>query len=144
MKTTHGLRLGGRRGAALVEFVLVLPLLMLLVFGMVEMGLLIKDKLALNQVAREGVRCAALRGTSASVTSRVNSWSTKLGLKTADVTAITLAYTDPSTGGATASPPPPGSDVAVTLTYRHRPITKIIPVMPNPTIIKATMVMTLE
>jgi len=58
--------LGGRRkaprdrGAAAVEFALLLPLLMLLVFGIVDFGRALNAQITLTQAAREGARLAAL------------------------------------------------------------------------------------
>lgn len=48
------------RGAALVEFALLLPLLLLLVFGVIEFGRGYHTKTTLTHAAREGVRVAAL------------------------------------------------------------------------------------
>lgn len=47
-------------GAALVEFAIVASLLFLLVFGIIEFGLMMKDYLALCQGVREGARAACL------------------------------------------------------------------------------------
>ena len=60
-----------KRGAALVEFAIVALLLFTLLFGIIEFGLIIKDYLTLSQAAREGARCAALRGMPDEVTERV-------------------------------------------------------------------------
>jgi Flp pilus assembly protein TadG len=48
------------RGAAAVEFALLLPLLMLLVFGIVDFGRALNAQITLTQAAREGARMAAL------------------------------------------------------------------------------------
>jgi hypothetical protein len=50
----------GRRGAALVEFVIVVPLLLLLVLGIMEFGMVMHDYIMLAQGAREGARTAAI------------------------------------------------------------------------------------
>ncbi len=61
-----GMRRGPReRGAAAVEFALVLPLLLLLVLGGIDYGLYFSDSMALRDAARAGARSAALEpGTS--------------------------------------------------------------------------------
>lgn len=51
---------GSDRGAAAVEFALVLPLLLLIVFGIVDFGRAYNAQIELTQAAREGVRLAAL------------------------------------------------------------------------------------
>ena len=50
----------GDRGAAAVEFALLLPLLLLLVFGIIDFGRAINAQITLTQAAREGARLAAL------------------------------------------------------------------------------------
>jgi Flp pilus assembly protein TadG len=52
----------GDDGAAAVEFVLVVPILLLLVFGIVNFGYLFGQKLSLNQAVREGARMAVVPG----------------------------------------------------------------------------------
>ena len=52
----------GRRdqGAAAVEFVLVLPVLLLLIFGIVDFGRMLNAQIVVTESAREGARAAAL------------------------------------------------------------------------------------
>jgi Flp pilus assembly protein TadG len=72
------------RGAAAVEFAIVLPLLLLIVFGVVDFGRAYNAKVTLAQAAREGARLEAL---SASLS----------------LSAIQVAAT--GFGGVTVSPP---------------------------------------
>jgi len=61
------------RGASAVEFALVAPLLILLVFGIVEFGITYNRVQGLHAAAREGARLASLpQTTSGQITSRVN------------------------------------------------------------------------
>ena len=48
------------RGAAAVEFALLLPVLLLLVFGIIDFGRALNAQITLTQAAREGARIAAL------------------------------------------------------------------------------------
>ena len=48
------------RGAAAVEFALLLPVLLLLVFGIIDFGRALNAQITLTQAAREGSRLAAL------------------------------------------------------------------------------------
>lgn len=52
-------RLRGERGAVAVEAAIITPLLVLLVFGIVEYGLLFKDSLAVTTAIRSGARTAS-------------------------------------------------------------------------------------
>ncbi len=53
-----------RRGAALVEFALVSGLLCLLLFGIIEVGLLFGDQALVGAAAREAARSAAVGDTT--------------------------------------------------------------------------------
>lgn len=62
-----------RRGAAVVEFAIVAPVLLLLVLGMIEYGRLVMVQQVITNATREGARQAVLDGaTTASVTTVVN------------------------------------------------------------------------
>jgi Flp pilus assembly protein TadG len=64
-----------RRGAAAVEMAIVLMLLIVLVFGIIEMGRAIMVHQVLTNAAREGARRAVIPGaTDAQVTSRVDQY----------------------------------------------------------------------
>ena len=62
-----------RRGTTTVEFALVAPLLIFLLFGIIEFGIIVKDVVGLNQAAREGARVAAVGATPATLDNRVGS-----------------------------------------------------------------------
>ena len=77
-------RLGrAERGAELIEFALVLPLLLLLVLGIVDFGFLFQRLEVVTNAAREGARIAILPsyGTT-DVISRVNSYLLQGGVPT--------------------------------------------------------------
>jgi Flp pilus assembly protein TadG len=77
--------LRNNRGAALVEFAIVVSLLMVLLFGIIDFGWLIKDYLAINQAAREGARTAAIGKPTPEIVTRVLDSAPILGLKSADI-----------------------------------------------------------
>ena len=52
----------GEKGAALVEMAIVLPLLVILVFGIVEYGLLFKEKLTIAAATSSAARTGATMG----------------------------------------------------------------------------------
>jgi Flp pilus assembly protein TadG len=56
----------GETGAAAVEFAIVLPVLVMLLFGIVQMSMAFNRSQGLHAAAREGARLAALRQTTRS------------------------------------------------------------------------------
>ena len=59
----HGKR--RERGAAMVEMAVVMPLLLLLVFGIIEFGLLFRERLTIASAASSAARTGATMGTRA-------------------------------------------------------------------------------
>ena len=55
------------RGAAAVEFALVVPILLVMVFGIIDFGLAINRYAMVNNAAREGVREASLGATESEI-----------------------------------------------------------------------------
>jgi Flp pilus assembly protein TadG len=62
----HHIRLHFRNddGQAFVEFVIVLPILVLLIFGITQFGLAFRNYIAITDAARVGARAAAVKRTS--------------------------------------------------------------------------------
>lgn len=52
----HERRKKGQRGAAVVEFAVIAPLLLVLVFGIIEFSILLFDKAMITNASREGAR----------------------------------------------------------------------------------------
>ncbi len=73
------------RGAAAVEFALLLPILLLLVFGIIDFGRALNAQVTLTQAAREGARLAALNQPN--VVSRTQAAATGLSPVTVTVTS---------------------------------------------------------
>jgi Flp pilus assembly protein TadG len=104
-------RRGAERGAAAVEFALVVPMLVTLVFGMVDAGWAINRYSVLNNAVREGARTASLGGDSATSTSAVTTaldTSMIQGTPTITVTCtkstgVSATCGTPETSGGTAT-----------------------------------------
>ena len=75
------------RGAAAVEFALLLPLLLLLIFGIIDFGRALNAQITLTQAAREGARLDAIGQPSASVVTGTQAAATGLSPVTVTVTA---------------------------------------------------------
>ena len=61
-----------RRGQAMVEFALILPVFILILLGIMEFGLVFHQYLVVTAASREGARVAALGGTDAETRTIVN------------------------------------------------------------------------
>lgn len=82
-------RRGRRRAAAVVEFAVVLPLLLTILFGIIEYGWIFMVRQTLQTAAREGCRIAVLQSSVdpySNVTDRVATVMAPTGLTTYTVT----------------------------------------------------------
>ena len=118
------------RGAALVEFALVLPLLLVIIGGIVDFGFLFQRYEVVTNAAREGARLASLPGYPCSpggvVEARVREYI-KAGLSMTDAQVLTVVpsgnigitcpdLTVPLGGGGSATIP----TARVVVTYQHQ------------------------
>lgn len=91
------------RGAALVEFALVAPVLLLLIFGAFEYGMFFKDYLTVSNTTRTGARVGSAAGSSADadyqILQAVKAAATALPGGSNSIQQISI-YRSASTGGA--------------------------------------------
>lgn len=126
----RGRRRRNERGAAAVEFALVVPLLLLIFFGIVNFGVIFAQELSLSNAARQAARFAVVdvdgRACGDIETEGRNAVTT-IGLEPADpvyaISGATGTCQRPC-AGATAS-----TALTVTMTYQS-PV--LIPVFPFP------------
>ena len=59
-RAPRGCRRGSERGSAVVELALVLPVLFLILLAVVQVGLLARDRLLVQEAARAGARAASV------------------------------------------------------------------------------------
>jgi TadE-like protein len=110
----------GDRGVAAVEFALVLPLLLLMVFGTVDFGYLVNRNTMVNNATREGAREAIFNPDVAAIEARVRSVTPTL-----DQTQLTVdvdcrdALGVACPGISFDSEWEPGGSVIVTVDYVH-------------------------
>jgi Flp pilus assembly protein TadG len=76
-------------GQAMVELAVALPILLLLVFGIIDFGWLFYNKMGVENASREGARYAIVNADSASVTADVTALAKDICLD-ADDTNVTL------------------------------------------------------
>jgi Flp pilus assembly protein TadG len=98
------------RGAAAVEFALLLPVLLLIIFGTIDFGRAFNAQITLTQAAREGARLAALGQPN--VVSRTQAAAPGLSPVTVTVTSC------PADAG-------PADDASVTTSYAFSFVTPV-------------------
>ena len=102
------------RGAELVEFALVFPLLLLISLGIIDFGLLFQRYEVLTNDAREGARVSVLPGyNNADITARVNQYLQATSLSSVTVTTVVGATQTLNLGPSCVSVIP------VTVSYVH-------------------------
>lgn len=82
------------KGQAIVEFALIIPLFLILVFGILEVGRLVFMQMTVAQAAREGARAVAVSGDRTQAAVAVNKFP---GTFTTTVTPNPLVYGQPVT-----------------------------------------------
>jgi Flp pilus assembly protein TadG len=109
-----------KRGAALVEFAVVTPLLLLILFGIIEFGQLFKVRQTAQHAAREACRIAVLQSTAkpysnsaGPVMSRISQIMTAAGVP---FNTGMVSITEDSTGDPTVS-------ITVTVPYEDVKLT---------------------
>lgn len=107
------------RGAAAVEMALVLPLLLLVLFGLVDFGRAFNAQMQVTQAAREAVRVKALFGTDLDASNRV---TTATGGLNAPLPTIDFANSTPCADGDTTN------NATVTVSYQFHFITPLGPI----------------
>lgn len=110
-----------QRGAAAIEFAIVLPILLLFVLGIVDLGLMMNSVSVTANAAREGARAAALGANGTQTRSVAKSAFEFLpdadaATNTVTVTCLTAAGAPCSIDDSTADS---GGTVKVTVSYVH-------------------------
>jgi Flp pilus assembly protein TadG len=100
----RGTPLRRERGTAAVEFALVLPLVLTITLALLQVGLLVRDRLLLESAARAGARAAAVQDDPGAIDASVTGASSML-----DATALGITIARAGTRG---------DPVTVTVTYR--------------------------
>jgi Flp pilus assembly protein TadG len=97
MKFIYRKRLKNEKGQAMVEFALILPLLLMLVFGIFEVSWFMYGKLSLENAAREGARAGSVGTTITEATTSAESRiQAIIPDNVADNLTVSISYTSPS------------------------------------------------
>jgi Flp pilus assembly protein TadG len=116
------LSLAKERGAVAVELALVLPVLILLMFGIIEISRAYNAQATLASAAREGVRVVAIGKNDAAAIDRALLTANAM---TPQVNASNVSVT--RSPAAAANTCPVDSTVTVTITYTMTTLTGIAP-----------------
>lgn len=101
------------RGSVAVEFALLLPILLLIIFGVIDFGRAINAQITLTQAAREGARLASLGYSTSAVQTRAQSAATGLSPVT-----VTVSSSCPAGAGM-------GVDAVVQTSYQFSFVTPV-------------------
>ncbi|WP_269748452.1 TadE/TadG family type IV pilus assembly protein [Actinoplanes awajinensis] len=102
------------RGVAALETAIVMPVLLLIMFGIIDMGRMLQQFIQLTEAAREGARLGALNGSVTDVKTKI---SGIVG------TSVTLTYTTATVCTAGSGI---GTDSKIVVQRSYDPITPLI------------------
>ncbi len=125
------------RGAVAAEFALLLPVLLTILFGIIEFGMIMYSREVVTNAAREGARAGITQGppklTSGEITTISNNYLSNTGINPSLVTFTTVGV-----GGASPA------TLTVSATYQYFFLIPWIPTIvgiPNPLTIQTQTVM---
>lgn len=124
----------GKNGQSLVETALVLPVVILILSGIIDFGLLLNNYQVITNASREGARVAAVGYTDSEIV---------------DVVRNAAGILDPGQLLIDIDPPESdrekGDEVTITIEYNYTLFTPIISaIVPNPVRIESKMTMRVE
>ncbi len=132
--------LKSRSGTSIIEFAFVLPLLIILLFGIIEFGLVLYDKAVITNASREGARAGIVaqnpRKTVAEIQTIVNDYCSTYLISFKANTPVTNV----TGGGAFPNP----LNVTVTYQYGFLVIPNFFTSLSGPINLSATTVMRME
>ena len=124
------------RGQTLVELALILPIIILILFGTLEFGRIFHSYIVITNAAREGARLGALGKSNEEIISRIREASP---LYQAD-TRLRIIRLEPNESARNSGVP-----LTVEVAYDVELVTPIISsILPNPVTLKSTAVMRVE
>jgi Flp pilus assembly protein TadG len=124
--------LKNQRGQAIVEMALILPLLLMLLMGMMEMGRIGNAYLTATHAARHGARYGAVGGSNTEITNKVLQAAPSF-----DPSKVTVTI-EPQNRGV-------GDDITVSVVYPIQLIAPLISgIVGNPVLVTSKVIMRLE
>jgi Flp pilus assembly protein TadG len=162
MNATRTLLRGDRRGLAALEFALVAPMLLLILGGITDFGLIMVGRSRLASGVAQGGQFALLTGagvSAAAITTNVQNGATRAGL----TETVTVTVTGPACYCVTSTPAAlgsksalsgvntctatcpanasgPGTFVTIAAKYTYQPLMPLYSLLSNPTVTQTTTV----
>lgn len=132
--------LRGKRGQSIVEFALVVPVLLLLVFGIMEGGRLLHQTIIVTEAAREGARVAVVNVNNTNINNTVKTAVNRFG----GGLATTITYRNQA--NASVQNPVSGGTATVAVTANVQLVSPLISslVKANPFPVSGTATMRME
>jgi Flp pilus assembly protein TadG len=133
-----------RRGQTLTEFALVLPLFLVIVFGLIDMSRGVFASNTLSNAARTAARVSIVDQTVATIQAAAVEQSKWLGVTAADVQVSFRMPNNPNDPSNVCSPSAVGCVAVVTVTHRFVPTIPIIQDLVGPINLSSTSRMVIE
>lgn len=122
-----------KKGQSMVETALMIPIIMLVLFGIVDFGRMLHALLTLDHAGREAARLASIHADDSAIINKVKSSAAILELSDGDIT-----ITPPAASRTT------GNDVVITLKYDFNFITPLADTIASPMELTDRTVMRME
>lgn len=84
------------KGQAVVEMALILPILLMLVFGIVEFGRILNTYMIVTEISRDAARKGSVGGTDLEIRDTVRNQAVDSGLDSSLIQDADIVITDPS------------------------------------------------
>lgn len=127
--------LRNEKGQSLVEFAILLPVLLLLIMGILEFGLMLNSYLTINNSAREGARLGIVSGSNSEISNLITNISPNL-----DSQNLHVSITPPLEGSRKS-----GGTISVEVIYNYQVTIPIINnILGNVVVLKAQTSMRIE
>lgn len=119
MTAGEKMNIKNQKGASAVEFALVLPLLIVLLFGIIEFGLILYDKAVVTNASREGARYGIVYRepgseiTCDNITNIIQTYTAGKLITFGSVNNVAISYAPGDCN------PGSGNDLTVTVSYQY-------------------------
>jgi Flp pilus assembly protein TadG len=112
------------RGQSLVEFALIVPVFMVIAFGIFDFGLAFDSSLTISNAAREGARYGVTNPDATAITSRVRTTAGRLNDSRLTITVSCKTAAGAACAGGMAGATS-GTTLVVTVRYSYQMLTPI-------------------